>query len=409
MATYKNLYRSTNPYYTRMMGHTEVVPFKYEGYEILLGKDNDKLDVTLDIEESFRACAIAATRTGKTFMIRRMLDELYHSGWACAILPDAKDEYGSSRNPIQTKFRNNLPPGELPKGLPMRVFRPFFFSELGKLPEGNEWVALELTDLSKVDFQTLCGFDKLPSKQKLDLDSLWLLILNKTISSVEEIETVCEENNWLKLWEKISFINECGLFDSRFAIDPVEVLKNKEVLVLNYADFDALDMRANSLDQIFLAIWLRKIIEAKKKGLLPNLMIFNDETARWVPRSGNPSCKKIILEAVDVVAAFGISFMFGFQRIDSVPEALVRQCKYKFLPYNVDRSTLEEVLKLENIITDMVRGKKLFVEILQTLKAKKFRWTIITKGDDFLEYVDCYSPISAHLESLSSFRRGQSK
>ena len=378
--------------------------FNYDNDFLLLGKDEDKDDSFIDVSESFRACTIAKTRTGKTMKIRRGLDEAFWSGFSIAVLPDAKDEYKSSLHPIQKKFRRNLPKGEKPKGLPMRVFRPTFFKKAGPLPKNNEWCSIDFSFIKKPDFMTLCNYDGFKSdKMQREFDELWINIERNGMTDLDEIEELCvEELGFGVLWRKISFIKTCGLFDSRFIIDPVDILKNREVLVLNYNDFDKLDMKNNSLDQVFLGIWLRLLIQAKKDNEINNLIIFNDETGRWVPRNGSPACKTLIMHSIDEHAGFGVSYWFAFQREKSVPEDLIRQCKYVFIPYNADRALLEFILKNQNILTrGIFHESKLFKEILETLKAKKYRWLKISEGD--YEFLDPYSPISAHMESRKIF------
>ena len=256
MPEFEALLESVDPYYQEEFDQVKEWPYEYDKYDWLLGLDEDQCEVTFDVGEAFRVCFIAATRTGKTFFIRRIVDEAYHSGWTVAILPDAKDEYKSSLKSVQKEFQNNLPRGEKPKSLPLRIFRPTFFNDIddGKLPSSNERVSLAIKDLTKAEFQTLCGYPVMTPKQQQDFDKMWEDMKSYEATTVDEIETICEERGFTKVWEKIEFIKTCGLFDSRFRVDPIEVLKNKEVLVLNYDGFEKLDLKDNSLDQVFIIL-----------------------------------------------------------------------------------------------------------------------------------------------------------
>lgn len=383
--------------------------FEYDSDYLLMGKDEDSDEVHMDVSESFRAASIAVTRSGKTMLVRRGLDEAFHSGFSIAVLPDVKDEYKSSMFPIQKKFRRNLPKGEKPKGLPMRVFRPTFFKKAGPLPKDNEWCSIDFGMLKKPDLMTLVNYDSLKSdKWEREFNELWDVIEKNSLTDLDEIESVCiEDLGFTTLWKKIKFIKTCGLFDSRFVIDPVDILLNREVLVLNYINFDKLDLKNNSLDQVFLGVWLRLLIDAKKDDRISNLLIFNDETGRWIPRNGNPACKSIFMHSIDEHAGFGVSYWFAFQREKSVPEDLIRQCKYVFVPYNADRKLLEYVLKNQNILTrGAFHDSTLFKEILETLKGKRYRWLKISEGD--YEFFDPFSPISCHMESRKIFDRKRS-
>ena len=384
-----------------------VIPFAYNPKKFIIGKDIERGHAYISAKDAFRACTIARTGTGKTFKIRRVMDQAYRAKWCIAVLPDAKNEYRSSLKPLQAKFRKNLPPGDTPQRLKMRIFRPLFFNKVdkGKLPENNEWVSLELTDLTAEEFQKLCNFDTLSDKQKVDFDALTRYMRDESLNEIIQIKTFCAENTLKKLWERLEFLETCGLFDSRFRIDPVEVMNDGFVLVLNYEKFGQLDLRNNSMDQIFLAVWLRWITDAKKARKLKDLLIINDETARWVPSNGDPVCKKIILESVDVDRAGGISWWFGIQRPDSVPKSLLQQCRYKFLPYNVKRELFTLTLQEEMIITDMVRDKNKAMRLFNKMQ-KKFRWIMIDGDkvkDEKLTFVDIYSPTSAHMETKSEF------
>ena len=389
-------------------GEPVIKPFTYNPNKFILGLNPfTNTHFTISTREAFRAYSMAMTRTGKTFMIRRVIDMAYKSKWNVAVMPDAKNEYGSSLKQVQEKFKTKLPDGDIPQALKMRIFRPLFFNtfDKGKLPKNNEHVSLEMRDLNVAEFQTLCNYTNLTDSQKVDYVALTREMEEKDEYSVVDMKRICEENNYTKLWSKLVFLETCGLFDSRYSVDPVKVMQDGNVLVLNYDGFDTLDLSNNSMDQIFMAVWLRKIIQARKDGKLNNLIIINDETARWVPQSGEPICKPLIMTSVERDAAYGISWWFGIQNKNSVPTDLLTQCKYRFFPQNIDYELFKQVLKDNAIITTLVTDSSKANKLYQNLQ-KKFRWMMINKfgvGDERISYVDGYPPTSAHQETKSSF------
>ena len=119
--------------------------------------------------------------------------------------------------------------------------------------------------------------------------------------------------------------------------------------------------------------------------------------------------KKNIIESVDVDRMGGVSWLFGIQRILSVPQELIDACKFKFIPYNVDMSVLKTILINIGIIVNMVRStdSNKIRKIYNILHDKLFRWLLINRdgvGDKNTEYIDLYSPTSDHLESKSNLK-----
>ena len=386
----------------------EIKQFKYSARRFIIGNNPFTGEhVSINATEAFRAYMMAQTRTGKTFIMRRIMDQVVNADLRVAILPDAKNEFQSSLKQIQEKYIRKLPEGDIPKGLKMKIYRPLFFSKFdnGKLPKNNTRVSLSLKDLNIPEMQTLCNYGDFSERQKTDFKDLLDIMEREDRYSVDDIKIICEENSFSMVWDKIKFLVNCGLFDSRFTVDPVEVLKEGYVLALNYDGFDTLDLSNNSMDQIFLSVWLRMIIQARKDGKFKNLVIFNDESARWVPNTGDPTCKPLIMTSVERDAAYGISWLFGIQDKSSVPKRLLDQCRFQFIPYNVKKEVLSQVLIENQVIIDMLRDKKKYIEIYKKLN-HKFRWLIIDTnqiGEDKLTYVDVYPPTSAHQETKNSF------
>ena len=102
-------------YLDRMRQEAVVEQAGHDARKLRLGTDNFSEEVYMSFHDAFRAVIMAMTGSGKTFVIRRILDVWVLSiskrtGMGnCAFVVDMKDEYKSSRKPLQAKFRDKLP------------------------------------------------------------------------------------------------------------------------------------------------------------------------------------------------------------------------------------------------------------------------------------------------------------
>ena len=96
-----------NNYFKHNLFKEEEKVMKYDK-QIAIGKKRDGKVYYLDTREAFRAIAIGMTRSGKTWILRAIADRAAQLGDAVIFIPDVKDEFKSSVNPVQEKFRKFL-------------------------------------------------------------------------------------------------------------------------------------------------------------------------------------------------------------------------------------------------------------------------------------------------------------
>lgn len=401
-----------NRYYlNRMRQAVQVEQRDHDARKLLLGTDEGDGQVFLTIKDAFRAVVMAMTGSGKTFLIRRILDVWVLSVSKrtglhnCAFILDMKDEYKSSRKPVQAKFRDGLPDDEHPTGHDMFVCRPTFFRTVEPdLPKGNMWVSIELKDLDFSDIQMLIGFDTLTDKQQKEFRTVWATVEGSGDITVDNIMQVCLEKQFNKLQDNIQFLKTSHLFDSDHVVSPVEMLQLAPVLILNFADSDSLDISDISVDQIFFNVWYKKIKAARKKALIGQLLMVIDEARLLVPAKGNPLSKKIILKSIKEGRMSGISYIFGIQDRSDVPEKeVLTQCQHWFLPNNMKEEDFREIIRWHQLFPGRMLGigNYEYQDILRNLK-KPYRWFYIdtAKVEDKGTHLKFYPPVSNHMEMI---------
>jgi len=281
-------------------------------------KDRDmKKLFTIDISQAFRMLLLASTRTGKSFTIRGMIDRMKKCGMSVCILSDVKNEYYSSKNPVQQKFRNKLIKGEIAEGIPMKVFRPTFFQYLegnaSRLPEGQEWCSIDLSLLQPRDFVTMMDFLGLTKIQK---DSMERALYEAKQAGFEikvwdDFRTLIENSEFIQgkaqILNRLYKINFYNPFDANHRIKPSNYMADGYTTDLNLQYFNSLE-KNNGFLQVTIASWLRDIIDARKEKKIPPVMFVVDECARIVPAVGDTVAKYEILESIDTDTAYDVNF-----------------------------------------------------------------------------------------------------
>lgn len=383
-----------NPFYDREFNVEEIKKMKYNKYKVPIGKTNKGQVYEINLQEACRIIFFAETRTGKTFSMRSMMDRLYRSGYPIVILPDTKDEYKSSLLPVQNEFQNNMLPGEYPEGLKMKIYRPKFFK--GELPDKNEWITIDLCDLSKADFKTLMSYEKLPAVQQKDILIIYDKIEKGEFKTIEDIIEYQKKNKEIgkAIINYMIPLQNSNLLSSRYVQNIINDLVEGYIPVLNFRGFESLGEGGDENCQVMIAIWIREIVEARRQGKIPPLFILMDELARWCPASGDPSSKKEIMQSVDLHAGEGVNYIFATQRVGSIPEDIISQCKYQLIPKSGDDDLWSNILRRNMIIRDTHTD----FSRVQKMRQQMYRWfwLIVNSKEKKFNFIRFLSPLSKH-------------
>jgi hypothetical protein len=394
---------------------TEETDFQYRSDKLLIGTyaDSGKF-FWLDVREAFRMILVAPTRSGKSFGVQRIIGEAYLSGYDVAMLPDAKNEFRTMDDPVQEKFRAKdngsadnkafIHPEQDPQGIRCQSYRPTFFEEVdnGRLPEDNKYCSVNLADIEKSDFRTLLGFSDMTSTQKDEAEAIYYDIEDGEVESIGDIMeqvSVSEMSSGTKkvLKRKFKNLQRANFFRDEYTVDPVKEMKQGKVPILNMQKFDSFSREGTGMPQVMLSIWLRNIINARRDGEIEETIIVNDETPRWIPRSGNPSCKKEFLESVDLDTGEGINYIFATQSSNKVPGNLISQCRYILFPWSLDTEDIKNLIRTAGIAKNAQTAYSTASRIKQ--KMDKYEWTIVDTMSSSYHRITFMAPIFKHKET----------
>lgn len=363
----------------------------------------------LDTSEAFRMIIGGSTRAGKTFLLRAMGDRFHEAGNAVVYLPDVKNEFFSSKKPVQDKFKHLLDPREKPKGMPIIALRPTFFWKLdhGELPTGNRWFSVHPLDLSENDFKSMLNVGAMTAPQQ----TMMSLVYSKSQevyaknregftmqSYIDVIDSLTEFNDSQKHFVKVRFqpLLESNFYKPEFEYDLIDAIKNGFMPAINMEGFDQFGRGDLSYPEVFVSILLRNIIRARVTNKIPRVFIFTDEASRFIPAQGNSSVKFEFMESTDLTSRYNVNHLYAVQSLSKLPPQILSQCKYVMLPYNIDVSDIAAVLnqfgmaKIQTARNDATRIKR---------KMKTFEWLVFDKNRMKYDILVVAAPLSMHAET----------
>lgn len=365
----------------------------------------------IDLSEAFRMLFVAKTRTGKSFWIRAMVDRLKKAGFCIVYLTDVKNEYDTSIRPLQAKFASKLIRGEKPEGTKLKVFKPTFFQYLEGdarlLPAGQEWCSMDLSKLQPRDFSTMLKFLGLTQQQ---IDGMERALYEAKqrgfiIKGWEDFENILNDADYIQnsgqILTKLFKIQYYNPFDVNHRINPSEYLAQGYTLVLNLQYYDNLE-RSNGFMQVTVANWMRNIKDARKSKKIPPVVFIVDETPRFCSSgvgdgagvTSDTVSKFEIMESVDTDTAYDINWVFAGQDIVSIPERVVKQCRYIMIPQNIAFETAKSAMKIANLENVEVKSTQ-FNELRRLLSPMKQRdWMVLDTNMKSYIYVTSLAPLT---------------
>lgn len=360
---------------------------------------------------------VLSHNSGKSYLMRSIIDRLYASSqyfetkeWMSSgekinicILTDVKNEFGSSIESNEDVKYCSL--GERPTSLPVKSFKPVF---LGR-DKSCEPIQMSLQQLTFFDFLTLFDLMDGSSAQKTIMQVFHMQIENGYIKTLEDLRMVLEDTqmspatkNYLE--SKIDILEKSGVIGDEYNVDFSEEMEKGYIPILNLEGFEKLGRTASGFPQAYVAIILRRIIQMKRIGRPKGKMwIFIDEIRRFCDKSKNSVSKTEILECIDVTAGYGINMVMAAQEIKGIPDELINQSKYLFVPFNVDRPIFQEILSRKGmyVYTRPEDSEDLNFE-LQSMRKRigsgNRQWMCIRSDTrDFIRFFP-YSTLSKHKE-----------
>lgn len=384
----------------------------YNKNMLQIGRKLDGSIYALDLTEACRVLILGATRSGKTFLLREIIDRLYQTERDVLILNDCKAEFVSSLQPVQEKFQDNLLPGEIPVALPIVSLRPTFFKTISpELPKNNFWCSISMKELTKGDFLTMMNSEGLTPTQQIAMDLIYeemhkkldagsdfsVPLMEEIIDSIDEISTM--QKNSLKF--KFKPLSESKFIENNYERSMYALFSHPKRFIpcLNMENFDSFGKTSFQFPETFMNVCLREAIMARRKKLIKPLYVIFDEAPRFLGVDKNGCIKKTISESIELDARYGIAYFLAAQNIDSMPEGIQRNCKYIFIPGTLDVQSIRQVLISSGVIRYVQRGTNTAMKLKMQLKKYKYSWVVVNRMDGSMTLIRPLSPLSSHLET----------
>lgn len=394
---YFNPYKKKEPKY-----YKNYFKIGYQEYRHL-GKTIRK-DLYIDVSESFIGIILGMRGSGKTFLERRFLDLAINSGFACFIPFDIKNEIISSREPASTKYSKLLASLEEPRGANIRAFYP---SYLGDAPKHNEFFQISFEDMNYSDLMTIfkrsASVAENSAAQAGALMYLFDLIRDGRIvdweTFIEELD-IAEEimpatKRTIKLTAQTLMRNH--VVGDDYPLDVVEVLNSGATLVLDLLDYE--DMGIN-LASSYAAILMRKIMAARRQRLITKPMFWLlDEAHEFCSEKKQLSSTEETIGCANKSRSWGISMLIATQNLEELPQRIVNQAQYKFLPQNISFDVLKQTLKSSSMLEWDRDSYNEAISLHRSLKRKsngEREWLMIDVVSKESTAFFPYGPMSMH-------------
>ena len=377
----------------------------------------------------FLSNGILSSNSGKTFMMRLKGDRLYKAGRAVVYLTDVKDEFKSSRYPVQKKFENLLMENEKPEGFKIVTLRPTFFKEVRgytELPENNFWYSPDLLEMSKADFITFFSNVAKGDIKTLALDSMYFSMLkiveklqneNKQRAKkgteeidyslydvlLDTIEILPEE---FSEGQKNSFrrmiipLKESTFFEKKYVRNITKLMQKGYIIAINLNGFEKLGTSAAFVyPEVVLSLVLREIIDARIAGKIPNVYVFLDECVRFIGKQCKSSFKYSVSESFDLHTKFGVNYDIATQYIEKIDEGMLEQCRYLAIPRTATTNTIQRAIVSFGLTKNIQRSVNDSITLKNKMSKYPHSWLILdrTTGDQTI--VLPTAPLSNHMET----------
>ncbi len=352
---------------------------------------------------------LLSSNSGKSFLMREMIDRIHQTDRAIVFLNDCKDELKSSLYPVQSEFAGNLLEGETPTMLPIVTLRPTFFKPIKPdLPKDNHWYSIDMRHLSKADFFTMLNSKKLTATQRISMDLTFtelqkrlkadkelkfsLELIDDILESIEELtpKQVTALKYKFKPLEYSNFINV------EFKRSIVDMLNKGYVPSINLESFDLFGEGSFSYPETLLSVVLREVIEARISGKIKPLWVFIDEASRFLGAKLQTSLKLQFTESVDLHTKYFVNYCIASQIIEDVPLGVLKQSKYIFVPATADVDSIKYILSNTGIANTIQIAGNDARRLKRKMMAHEYSWAIINRMRGTMDLIMPLSPLSKH-------------
>jgi len=415
-------------YFKKSMFPPKKKVMKYDKHLLPIGikKKTGKL-YKVDLREALRIIAIGKIRSGKTFLMRSFADRVKKAGSNLFLPSDVKNEFQSSVKSVQAEFRGKLLEHEEPQPMDITSYRPTCFMDVKdkdrlrdeghkpfvySLPENNKWLSFNPTKFTKKDYLTLFNSENLTENAKTQLSIVYDYVrkhkreelgqgIKVFVDAIEEIDMFTEQQR-KPLRQKFYGLDNSDFYVPKYEIDIVEQMQQGKAIALNMEDFDKFPKDVAGYPYAMFGALLRQVLDARRgkdKKLKNNLWVMVDEAPRFVPRDGKLAIRDDICESVDIDGAYGINYFFATQNLISMPEKIINQSRYVFVPYSITVPELKDILKNIGLLKSPHTAHRRAAEI--KVKMDKYEWLVIDQNEGKMEIIKPLPPLSNHAKTMN--------
>lgn len=371
---------------------------------------SDGYVVTIELKDAIKCIFVGSGGAGKSFFIRAIMDRLVKVGFDVVQLSDVKNEFYSSAFPVQEEFRDGLLEGEKPKGCKVVALRPTFFKTTSKrLPKHNFWYSVNFSNLSKADFFTLLNVPDMSQTQQVSMEIVYeqmmIRIKKGEKFSLDMIEEIIDEVDEIDKRTKVALgfkfrpLKSSHFFEPEFERNVVSLIQRGFIPAINMEGFEEYGKSSYAFPEVTLNIVLREVIKARRLQQIRKIFFFVDESSRWVGNDKSSSFKTSVLESVDVDRRFGISYGFAMQSLTDVPEKILRQARYIFIPAIADTQTIKDALISTGLVKNTQIARNESIRIKRRMKQYKWSWLVLDRVNQQMDLIIPLNPLSHHLKT----------
>jgi len=388
-------------------------PIEYEIDNVPLGIDLELNDIfALDFSTSKRILVLGRTGSGKTILMSSLIDRLIYSGLRVFSV-DYKGEFVYKYLPNNDKrLIKYLLKGEKPAPINIMSLYPIFLTKriTRKLAEHETYLQFSFRDLTADDFKTLLNIQDKDTSLINFIDYTFSEYVNKgKIKSLSEYIELIQQNKELhelakrKLIAGIkALITEKVIGDEGDDLQLDEWINEGIVINLNLKGMASYTTFSNPATT-YLAILLRKLYTLKVEGRIKkksHLVMMIDEAHKFIPNEANPSSKQEFLRLLDVARAERISLFYATQDYRRIPQTLINQANYIFIPLGTPLNEAKDLFK--DVLAEEYTHPSTFPSKVASIlrKATKYKsadskvWIVLDKDERDYVYLRPTTPLS---------------